>query len=87
MALFLWKGPGQMEEVTHERALAPTLEEPGVPQLGQTDEIKLIECIVQDCNQRFKIPAIAARHFNSSHADLRDDAESWREYTQEIWVK
>lgn len=84
MPRYGWAGPGDVHELTLARARVPTLTEPSDP--GEdTEMMQLWKCKV--CGKKFAKPMIVARHFNSSHEDQRIDAESWREFSEEIWVE
>lgn len=41
-------------------------------------------CIDEGEQRDFKMPAQLARHFNSSHEELVDDKDSWRDYQKEV---
>jgi hypothetical protein len=86
MAHLGWAGPGKMIELDLPRARTPEITEPTSPEpVGSVTKTKLHRCTVEGCNQRFKLQAISARHFNTTHAELKQDAESWRKFTEVIW--
>lgn len=82
MARWRWKGPGNMKRVGIERASKPEVTEPS--DVGQASSTSFVKCTVEDCGRKFKKNMIMARHFNSSHEDLREDKDSWREWAQEV---
>ncbi len=82
MVLLGWQGPGQVREMGLERAHAPELTAPA--QTPTKEPMKLFGCKV--CERKFRKAMIMARHFNTSHADLKKDAETWREFVQEYEV-
>lgn len=87
MGHYHWAGPGQMEEVGLTRAVVPEITEPASPDaIGEVvEKMKLHVCTVEGCGKRFKRPMIIARHFNSNHEDLREDKDSWRKHSREVW--
>lgn len=82
MALFYWKGPGQMEEVELARTVAPELTEPAAPAPAAT---LMHVCVVEGCKKAFPKAGLAARHFNKHHPDLFEDKDSWRNFVEEHW--
>jgi hypothetical protein len=88
MPIYLWKGPGEMEETELARSHAPELTRPisiDAPTGDAPVKAQRVECLVKGCGKRFKKPAIMARHFNSSHSELFVDKNSWRAYANEGW--
>lgn len=87
MPHLLWKGPGDLQEAGLDRATKPKITEPSSPN-DSPDETKLQKffyCTVQDCNKKFTKAMLVARHFNSTHSDLREDKDSWREFSLEAF--
>lgn len=73
-----------MRQLDLPRATAPKITEPAGPDVaGPAEKTRLHKCKV--CDVKYKLAAIAARHFNSSHSDLKKDAETWRQYIEEVW--
>lgn len=86
MAHYHWRGAGQTEEVSQSRSKAPEITELTNPSPPVEQELtRLYVCGVEGCEKKFKKPMIIARHFNSNHADLREDKDTWRDYYEEIW--
>lgn len=85
MPEFSWKGPGEMEETTLSRGRAPEIQEPTKADVTG-NKTKLYACKVPSCNARFKKSMIHARHFNTTHEDLKVDKDTWRNYIEEVWV-
>ena len=85
MPLYLWKGPGEMEEVDLARARVPDLVSPTSP--TDSPEVNPVErtfhCTVDGCSKHFKKAMIMARHFNSAHSGLKENKDTWREYVDE----
>ncbi len=79
MPVYGWAGPGETRRLDLDRATTPEVTEP--TEVAKT-VTKLQQCVL--CNKKFKKAMIMARHFNKSHEDLREDKDSWREYTKEI---
>jgi hypothetical protein len=79
MPIYGWAGPGETRRLDLDRATTPEVTEPTAP-APQRDPLH--EC--QLCMKKFKKAMIMARHFNKTHEDLREDKDSWREYTKEI---
>jgi hypothetical protein len=78
--LYLWKGPGRMEEAELNRSQPPKLTTPaGVTQAPHEESWV---CVVEGCKKRFRKAMLAAKHFNQTHTDLFEDKESWRTYVE-----
>lgn len=45
---------------------------------------KVLVCKVEDCGAMFRKPNMAAMHFGKKHMDLKEDKDSWREYSEEM---
>lgn len=86
MAEYLWKGPGEIEQKTLTRASTPDIQQPISPEpsLPKKKE-RRIRCTVDGCGRKFKKAMILARHFNSAHEDLREDKDTWRSFSEEIF--
>lgn len=41
-------------------------------------------CTVDDCGRDFRLAAIMARHFNTTHGELADTDDAWREYRKKV---
>lgn len=82
--LYAWDGPGQTRELSLSRAEPPKITRPASPTEGSADIDMLWECTVDDCGKRFKKAMIGARHFNSSHSDLKIEKESWRKWVKRV---
>lgn len=83
MPLYGWAGPGNMRELTLDRAQPPTFTVPTGPDAAPSSSVKLFIC--QECQRKFKKAMIAARHFNYAHEALKLDSDSWRTHVQEVW--
>ncbi len=84
--LYLWKEPGKLEEASLARVTPPILVAPGSPDdspVVNPQKIALHQCTI--CHKKFKKPMIIARHFNSAHSDLKEDSDTWREYSEEVF--
>lgn len=81
MSLHGWVGPGKLRELGLDRAAPPEVVEP--VSVVEAEETKIYICAVGDCGRKFKHPMMIARHFNSSHDELKEDKDSWREYVEE----
>lgn len=85
MPNYAWSGPGQLRELSLDRSEAPEITEPLSPRvIGIEQTERLHKCLVSGCGRKFRKAMIAARHFNASHSDLREDKGSWREYVEEV---
>lgn len=89
MPRFLHKGPGRMERVDAPRADTPEVTEPANPGTETQPETRY-RCVVpvdgDTCGREFKKAMIAARHFNASHEEHREDSDSWRDHVEEVEV-
>ena len=85
MGLYHWNGPGKIEQIDLPRAIPPVVVAPTGPDIpGAVDEkIKLFICTV--CDRKFRKAMIVARHFNSSHSDMKKDAETWRGHMKDVF--
>lgn len=84
MPLYEWKGPGEMRQADLARATTPKLAKPVGPAAETVEGETHWVCTVKGCGRKFRKAMIAARHFNQSHEMLREDKDSWRDYTEEI---
>lgn len=89
MPHYLWKGPGNIEETELARARPVRVDHPIKPELegpaASEEGTRLFECTVEGCGKKFKKAMLVARHFNGSHDELREDKDSWREFSEEVW--
>lgn len=49
-----------------------------------SDAPKVLVCKVDDCGAMFRKANMASMHFGKKHADLKEDKDSWREYSEEM---
>lgn len=85
MTLYGWQGPGQLRELSLDRAEVPKIVEPSSPVTDTVVRVVPIHiCTVPECGKRFKLRAIMARHFNANHEALRKDKDTWRDFTEEV---
>jgi len=84
--LYGWSGPGEIREISLQRTRRPEITRPNQVEsdVDQATE-KRITCTVDGCGRIFKKNMIMARHFNSAHEDLREDKDSWRQWSKEKW--
>lgn len=80
MPIYLWRGPGNVEETESVRVEPPTLSEPTSESLVSDS---LYVCTVEGCGRQFRKTTFAARHFNSAHSDKVVDGNSWRGYVKD----
>lgn len=86
MPVYGWSGPGEMREITLDRAKPPEVTEPTSSTLpGGPERTRFYKCGVPNCGQKFKKAMILARHFNTNHEDLFEDKDSWRAHSVEVW--
>lgn len=81
-----WAGPGELRQLDLPRAKTPEVERPQSPSDPiEGEKTKLHVCTVDGCGKKFKKAMLVARHFNSSHGELREDKDTWREWREEVW--
>lgn len=85
MPLYGWVSAGKLRELSHDRANTPEITEPSDPGVSEAELMKFYQCSVDSCGKRFRVPMLIARHFNSSHEELKKDKDSWRAFSREIW--
>jgi len=52
--------------------------------LPGSSTMELHRCTAPDCGKDFKLAALLARHFRSTHNDLNEDKDSWRDYHEKV---
>mgnify|MGYP006294727151 CR=1 FL=1 len=80
-------GPGQLRSLSENpEDLEPA--EPTSPDLSTGGQDPLYQCTApedgEECGRQFKKKMLVARHFNATHGALKEDADSWRDYYEEV---